>query len=120
MHVVVYVFTQIARMSMEVVQRELEKNMDKFDLYVRRNALLLPEHLREEVAAIRTREKKKHDKTEAENAKVRALQDAQTKLRESQREVEARRREILQVCYSPACILQHLERFMISSKTKQD
>lgn len=88
---------QISRLSMEVVQRELEKNMDKFDLYVRRNALQVPEDVREEVAAIRTREKKKHDKTEAENAKVRALQDAQTKLKEAQKEVEARRREILQV-----------------------
>lgn len=83
---------------MEAVQLELEKNMDKFDLYVRRNPLAVPEHLRDEVAGIRAREKKKHDKTEAENAKARALLDAQTRLRESRSEVDARRRELLQVC----------------------
>ncbi|TYZ66376.1 hypothetical protein PybrP1_011480 [[Pythium] brassicae (nom. inval.)] len=91
------VIAEISRLSMEAVQLELEKNMDKFDLYVRRNPLAVPVHLRDEVAAIRAREKKKHDKTEAENAKARALLDAQTRLRESRQEIAARRRELLQM-----------------------
>lgn len=86
---------------MEAVQRELEKNMAKFDLYVRRNPLAVPDELRAEIAAIRAREKKKHDKTEAENAKKRALEDAQRTLTTSRREVEARRRELRQVRFKP-------------------
>ncbi|KAF1318781.1 hypothetical protein FI667_g13649, partial [Globisporangium splendens] len=85
---------------MEVVQRELEKNMAKFDLYVRRNPLSVPEHLRDEVAAIRAREKqKKLDESDPEAAKQRAITAAQEKLQQAQKQIEERRREILQVLY---------------------